>query len=101
MPISMIDRKDNEFVFKKILCGLLFVAGCVPFFIWIGSQSYGDENDKKLTTSGWIGIAGLLVYAIVALIVIRRPEDRYRCPNCRARRSRRPARNRRRWRFRT
>jgi len=78
----MIERKDNEFAYKKMLCGLLFVAGCVPFFIWIASQSYGDENDKKLTTSGWVGIAALVAYAVIALIMIRRPEDHYRCPQC-------------------
>ena len=78
----MIERKDDDFGHKKIVCGFLFVVGCIPFFIWIASQSYGDEIDRKLTTSGWIGIAALIVYAIIALVVIRRPEDQYRCPNC-------------------
>ena len=80
----MIERKDKEFAYKKIVRGLLFVAGCGPFLIWIASQSYGDESDKKLSTSGWIGIAALVVYAIIALILLRSPEDHYRCPNCRA-----------------
>ena len=86
----MNERKDNQFAYKKMVCGLLFVAGCVPFFIWIASQSYGDESDKKLTISGWIGIAALVAYAIIALIVIRRPEDHYCCPNCGARIKMRP-----------
>jgi hypothetical protein len=90
----MIERKDNEFGHKKIVCGLLFVAGCVPFFVWIASQSYGDESDRKLSTSGWIGFAALVVYAIIALIVIRRPEDHYRCPNCGAHIKMRPWRER-------
>ena len=50
----MKERKDSEFGYKKRLSGLLFVAGCIPFFIWIASQSYGGETDKKLTTSGWM-----------------------------------------------
>ena len=66
----MIERKDNEFADKKMLCGLKFAAGCVPFFIWIASQS----NGEKLTTSGWIGIAAFVAYAIIAVILIRRPE---------------------------
>ena len=81
----MIERKDDEFGYKKILRGLLFVGGCIPFFIWIASQSYGDESDKHLSTLGWIGIAAFIVYTVLALVFIPRPEARYRCPKCRAR----------------
>lgn len=78
----MIERKDNEFAYKKMNCVLLFVAGCVPFFVWIASQSFGGESDKRLTTYGWIGIAAFVAYAIFAIIFIRRPEAHYRCPSC-------------------
>jgi predicted RNA-binding Zn-ribbon protein involved in translation (DUF1610 family) len=78
----MKKRKDSEFAYKKMLSGLLFVAGSIPFFIWIASQSYGAETDKKLTTSGWIGIAAFVAYAITAIVLIRRPEDHYCCPQC-------------------
>ena len=78
----MKERKDSEFAYKKMLSGLLFVAGCIPFFIWIASQSYGGETDKKLTTSGWMGIAAFVAYAITAIVLIGRREDHYCCPQC-------------------
>lgn len=78
----MMERKDSEFGYKKMLNGLLFVGGCIPFFFWIASQSHGGEMDKKLTTSGWIGIAAFVAYAIGAIVLIRRPERHYCCTEC-------------------
>ena len=78
----MVERKDNEFGYKKLLRGLLFVGGCIPFAIWVASQAYGNENDKHLSTSGWIGIAALGLYTVLFFVFSPRPEDRYRCPTC-------------------
>lgn len=78
----MIERHDPDYGSRTMILVYGFMALCIPFIIFLTTQSYGPDNDKHLTPAGWVGLGLFVLTIVLAIFLVPHPAKRYRCKLC-------------------